>query len=388
MDVKTLSTSHSSVWIIQHLVLRHYNLLIFCFLPSSFFMSFISKKPSCIPCVLCSSLCPPCNILHDIDDYASFYDPCYYPHLHPSVFATRESTCAWLLSGLQTHSLSCERHLQTFSHVIVTTDDTSASPVRFFHFFMDGVHLCVPFADIESSLFSILSFTALTRPPSFKSWTVSFMRQRVVNDKTERRDRGAYLVASKSWSLFQFFIIIVSPTTHFSYYIFTTCYIPSKKNADSSHSSWFFWTAVQLVANYKTQLIPLRTLPFPLFLNRYQDSVFHALCDLRTSNHFRTTDSFLDLIPSSHCSSSEMWLYQTLDDMDSRLHRAHRDEILSCLHPFLPIWGHNIVLNPYVRAVHLSCFTSGLGSGILAHFPTIPSFKFYFRSSHFTTTHL
>ena len=27
-----------------------------------------------------------------------------------------------------------------------------------------------------------------------------------------------------------------------------------------------------------------------------------------------------------------MWLYQSLDDMDSRLRRAHRDEILSCLH--------------------------------------------------------
>ena len=34
----------------------------------------------------------------------------------------------------------------------------------------------------------------------------------------------------------------------------------------------------------------------------------------------------------SHSSSSEMWLYQTLDDMDSRLRRAHKDEILSCLH--------------------------------------------------------
>ena len=161
MDVKTLSTSCSSIWIIQYLVLRHYNLFIFCFLPSSFFMSFISKKPSAVPRVLCASLCPPRNILHDIDDYASFYDPCYYPHLHTSVFAKRESTCAWLLSGLQTHSLTCERHLQTFSHVVVTTDDTSSSPVHFFHFFMDGVHLCVPFADIESSSFSFCRLQCL-----------------------------------------------------------------------------------------------------------------------------------------------------------------------------------------------------------------------------------
>ena len=67
------------------------------FLPLSF-MSFISKKPSAVPCVLCATLCPPCNILHNVDDYASFYDPRYYPQLHTSAFATRESTCAWLLS--------------------------------------------------------------------------------------------------------------------------------------------------------------------------------------------------------------------------------------------------------------------------------------------------
>ena len=261
IDVKTLSTSRSSIWIIQHLVQRHYNLLTFCFLPSSFFMSIISKKPSAVPHKLCASLCPPCNILHDIDDYASFYDPCYDPLLHPSVFATRESTCAWLLSGLQTHSLSCERHLQTFSHVVVTTDDTSASPVRFY-----GWHASVcAFCWYWEFIILFLSSTVLTRPPPFKSWTVSFTCQCVINNKTERRDRGAHLVASKSWSLFQFFIIIVSPTTRFGHYIFATCYIPSKKHADPSHSWRFFRTAVWLVANCKTEFISLRTLPFPLF---------------------------------------------------------------------------------------------------------------------------
>ena len=68
------------------------------------------------------------------------------------------------------------------------------------------------------------------------------------------------------------------------------------------------------------------------FLNRYQNSVFHTLCDLRTSNRFCTADSCLDLHPSPHTMSSDMWLYQSLDHMDSRLHCAQKDEILSSLH--------------------------------------------------------
>ena len=172
MDVKRHLTSSSSIWIIQHLqlVACHHNLFI-VFPPSSLLMSFISKKPSAVPCVLCASLwnwwlclflwpmllssfpllcfsvvpcvlcatqCPPCNILHEIDDFASFYDLCYYPHYHASVFATRESTCASLLNGLQTHSVRCDGRssLQSFSHVVVTTEETPSSPARFFHFFL------------------------------------------------------------------------------------------------------------------------------------------------------------------------------------------------------------------------------------------------------------
>ena len=284
------------------------NLLIFCFLPSSFFMSFISKKLSCVPCVLCASLCPPCNILHDIDDYASFYDPCYYPHLHPSVFATRESTCAWLLSGLQSHSLSCERHLQTFSHVVVTTDDTSTSPVRFFHFFMDGMHLCVPFADIESSLFSFcrlqhLHDLLLSKVEQFPScgnvWSMTRLDAVIEVPTWLHQNHDHYFNSLSSLSLPQ----LASVTTFL-------------QRATSHPKNMLIRSILRDFFEQRSglwQIVRHSSSPCALslshyFLNRYQDSVFHALCDLRTSNHC-TADSCLDLIPSAHSSSSEMWLY-------------------------------------------------------------------------------
>ena len=160
-------------------------------------MSLISKKPSAVLHVLCATQCPPCNILHEIDDYASFYDPCYYPHFYASVFAMRESTCVWLLNGLQTHSVCCEQHLQSFSHVVVTTDETLSSPAGFFHCFLDGVHLCVPFVYIESSLM----FINVHCSPSvvYSAYTICFLQNlngllqllSVVNNETECCDRGA-----------------------------------------------------------------------------------------------------------------------------------------------------------------------------------------------------
>ena len=295
-------------------------------------MSFISKKPSAVPRVLCADLCPPCNILHDIDDYASFYDPCYHPHLHPSVFATRESTCAWLLSGLQSHSLTCERHSQTLSHVLVTTNDTSASPIPFFHFFIDGVHLCVPFADIESSSFSFcrlqrLHDLLLSKVEQFPSrvnvWSTPRLNAVIEVPTWLHQTSDHYFNSLSSLSLPQ----LTSATTFLQRVIFHPKSMVIRTILDD-----FFEQRSGLWRIVRQSSSPCAPSLSRYFLNRYQDTVFHALCDLRTPNHFHTADSRLDLIPSAHSSSSEMWLYQTLDEMDSRLRRAPRDEILSCLH--------------------------------------------------------
>ena len=101
----------------------------------SLLMTFLSKQPSIVPRVLCVLHCPPDNVLHQIEDYPFFYDPCYYPHDFVSMFATEESVCAWLTNGLQNPCVNCCGYSRHFYHVIVTSDGTQSSISCFFHFF-------------------------------------------------------------------------------------------------------------------------------------------------------------------------------------------------------------------------------------------------------------
>ena len=60
------------------------------------------KQPCCATRVLDELLCPPANIAHDPNDYPDFYDPLYYPMLHPNIFMTIESVSSWLVTALPT----------------------------------------------------------------------------------------------------------------------------------------------------------------------------------------------------------------------------------------------------------------------------------------------
>ena len=54
-------------------------------------------------------MCPPVETLHLIDDYPHYYDPLYFPHLHPSIFENSHNFCNWLASALNNHRLLCHR---------------------------------------------------------------------------------------------------------------------------------------------------------------------------------------------------------------------------------------------------------------------------------------
>jgi hypothetical protein len=57
---------------------------------------FLVKQPSMKSRVLNYELCPPHDLVHDLESYPTFYDPLYYPHYHPYTFSTPENLCAWL----------------------------------------------------------------------------------------------------------------------------------------------------------------------------------------------------------------------------------------------------------------------------------------------------
>ena len=145
------------------------------------------------------------------------------------------------------------------------------------------------------------------------------------------------------------------------------------------------WEIVRIVRNSSS---PCAVSVSLFFLNRYQNSVFHMLSDLRTSNHFCTADSCLDLHLSPHTSSSDMWLYQSLDHMDSRLRRAQKDEILSSLHSIPSYLRPQYSTRPLCAChtpllLHIRSRISYLGS--LSHHSF---FQVLFRSFHFMMTHL
>ncbi|KAG2096713.1 uncharacterized protein F5147DRAFT_778221 [Suillus discolor] len=68
---------------------------------------FLIKQPSVKSHVLNYELCPPLDLMHDLDSYSAYYDPLYYPHYHPEIFSTPENFCAWLQASLSFHGDVC-----------------------------------------------------------------------------------------------------------------------------------------------------------------------------------------------------------------------------------------------------------------------------------------
>ena len=99
--------------------------------------------------MLCATQCPPhaSDVPHEVS---------YFPHHHASIFATKDSVCAWLSDGLQTHSLNCRAQTRLLSHITVTTNGefSSVTDSSYFHFFLDGVHFSLPFVYVECAMFS------------------------------------------------------------------------------------------------------------------------------------------------------------------------------------------------------------------------------------------
>jgi hypothetical protein len=95
---------------------------------------FLLKQPSKKTRVLNYDLCPPHNVVHDVELYPVYYDALYFPHYHPGVFATPDNFCLWLHACLSSHRevcLSCRPLYNTTtvfydgSAVCVRIDNTS-----------------------------------------------------------------------------------------------------------------------------------------------------------------------------------------------------------------------------------------------------------------------
>ena len=54
-------------------------------------------------------MCPPIETPHFAEDYPYYYDPLYFPHLHPSIFDNADHFSHWLASALNDHHRYCYR---------------------------------------------------------------------------------------------------------------------------------------------------------------------------------------------------------------------------------------------------------------------------------------
>lgn len=85
---------------------------------------FITKAPCRVARVLEEDMCPPFQTLHVIDDYPYYYDPLYFPELHPTLFDNAQRFCDWLVSALNNHHLLCHR-CPMYGNVCVFYDGVS-----------------------------------------------------------------------------------------------------------------------------------------------------------------------------------------------------------------------------------------------------------------------
>ena len=136
-------------------------------------------------------MCPPVNTTHLVDDYPNYYDPLYFPHLHPSVFENSFNFCNWLASALNSHKLMCH-HCPIFEDVCVFYDGmivSIACNARSVTMSLQalqnaGYHHCIVLCKIAKrdplSVFQHLS-TRITDLPSWFLFSPKLVKQQLMS---------------------------------------------------------------------------------------------------------------------------------------------------------------------------------------------------------------
>ena len=127
------------------LLLSCHSTSVMCFL--------FNKQPSELSRALCTSECPPHNVLHDMNDYPSYYDPVYFPTNYPSIFDSEDSVCEWLLMGLKKHSFVCCSCV-FLQNGFEQCEDSVRYNASMFEIKFHCVQIQVSILYIESSMFS------------------------------------------------------------------------------------------------------------------------------------------------------------------------------------------------------------------------------------------
>ena len=146
---------------------------------------------------------------------------------------------------------------------------------------MDGVHLCVPFADIESSSFSFcrlqrLHDLLLSKVEQFPAranvWSMTRQNTVIEVPTWLHQNPDHYLNSLSSLSLPQ----LTSVTTSLQC---TTSHPKNMHIRAILHDFFEQRSGLWEIVRHSSSPCALSVSRF-FFLNRYQDSVFHALCDL------------------------------------------------------------------------------------------------------------
>jgi hypothetical protein len=296
-------------------------------------MSFIIKQPSLLSRVSNASDCPPDNVEHIASDYPAFYDALYFPEDHFSIFETESFFCEWLLERVSHHSCTCHscpqvppclRKVDWNNQVFY---ENGCFTINFY-----GICTTISINDVQSSFFSFCRLHRRFFPVSCEGRPVCGnvgQCQWVSDAECVRNDVPYWMMRNEtdyldclsrlsiadlkdgSRSLCRF-----NPRTKFDFIqILVQDFLEERRRFQVPSIS------------FPTVLCRLKVSVAGYFERRYSKTVCCALRDVRIASHFDgefTLDDLKEYI-------SHVWCIESLKEMDTKLSRVSKQDILRCL---------------------------------------------------------
>ena len=305
-------------------------------------MPFLLKQPSVVARMLCASECPDFDVIHDPSRYETFYDPLYSPGDHPALFDSESSACAWLLRGLQHHTVPCQSCTSSTPTVCTSAWKVSYSSETFeINTLNSRVNVSVSY--VESRLFSFCRLYRRLLTVITDSEHVFDLSPVVCHAPVwllrNAHEAYPFLSALSLTELLKCTQKLYLPCQRVKVSVMNTLIDDFIRERDAIVSSNYWSSSTAFLTVSVSQH----------FVARYGDTVANAFRDLRTISDFN--GQHIHLLYS--VLYGDTWVTSTFKDMSSKLTSFPKEDVLRCLH------GIPSHLRPLYNArSHRSCSTA------------------------------
>jgi hypothetical protein len=292
-------------------------------------MPFLAKERCTQPRVLSASHCPSHECVHDICQYPIYYDPLYFPDLHPFVFETESSFSVWFLNRVQNHSLECCSCLQ-LPGICEMSDANVCCIMDCIEIDVHSVRFHVPLRFVEAA-----SFTFCRMFRFFQSY-LAMLQTMTTTLGQWATDAEAAILEIPSW-------FMSSEDDILRRVSFSSAPSVLRSVAQSLYHYPVHTTKSQLerliVDDFVRERIrfwasdvfcdkPWTVYIANHFALRYGESFAHTLRDFRSPRNFEPLSHDVDLRKMY----GDLWLALTFDELLSRFSCVPKTDLLNCLH--------------------------------------------------------